>query len=101
MSPIRLRAALPVLAVLLCLATPSRALVTNGRLQIIHLDVGQGDGALIITPGGQTALFDEGPPGAAPAMGVSIVNQLKNLGVTHVDYHIASHYHSDHIGNID
>jgi beta-lactamase superfamily II metal-dependent hydrolase len=32
----------------------------NGKLQLHFIDVGQGDGALMITPGGKVALFDAG-----------------------------------------
>jgi beta-lactamase superfamily II metal-dependent hydrolase len=101
MPPIHPRgAALAAAALILALAAPAGAVTPNGRLQIIHLDVGQGDGALIISPLGQVVLIDEGPSGVTPAMGVTVVNQLRALGVTHVDYHFASHYHADHIGNI-
>ena len=82
------------------MTTPAGAVTANGRLQIIHLDVGQGDGAVIITPLGQVVMIDEGRP-ATPAMGVTVLAQLQALGVTHVDHHFASHYHSDHIGNFD
>ena len=74
----------------LALVSPARAVTPNGRLQVIHLDVGQGDGALLISPLGQTVLIDEGPSGVTPAMGVSVLNQLLALGVTHVDHHCAS-----------
>ena len=82
------------------LAVPAAAVPGNGRLQIIHLDVGQGDGAVIISPLGDVALIDEGP-GGTNAMGVSVVGQLQALGITHVEHHFASHYHSDHISDID
>jgi len=65
-------------------------------LRIIHMDVGQGDGTVIITPGGKVVLIDDGDRGNTSAP----VAQLKALGVTHVDYHFASHYHDDHIGAI-
>ena len=100
MSPTRhpIAAALAVCLALLC-AAPARAVTATGRLQVIQLDVGQGDGALIISPLGATVLIDEGPSGVTPAMGVSVLNQLRALGVTRVDHHFASHYHADHIGN--
>lgn len=66
----------------------------NGKLQIHYMDVGQGDGAVLISPQGEVVLFDDG-----------VLNQcgkpigyLQSLGVTKIDYHIASHYHADHIG---
>ena len=30
----------------------------NGNLQIHFMDVGQGDGAILISPGGETVMFD-------------------------------------------
>ena len=83
----------------LALAFPAFAVTATGRLQVIQLDVGQGDGAVIISPLGQVVMIDNGVNGnPLPAMGVRVPNQLQALGVTHVDYHFASHYHSDHIG---
>lgn len=69
----------------------------NGKLQIHHIDVGQGDGALLISPGGQTVLFDDGTYTNCS----NIKAYLQGLGVSVVDYHFASHYHADHIGCID
>jgi beta-lactamase superfamily II metal-dependent hydrolase len=66
----------------------------NGSLQIHFMDVGQGDGALLISPGGETVLFDDGNVKDCSKP----VSYLQNLKVTKIDYHIASHYHSDHIG---
>jgi beta-lactamase superfamily II metal-dependent hydrolase len=62
-------------------------------LQIHYLDVGQGDAAIMLTPGGQTVMFDDGPGNCT-----ALVAALRQLNVTKLDYHIASHYHSDHIG---
>jgi beta-lactamase superfamily II metal-dependent hydrolase len=76
---------------------------TNGKLQVIHLDAGQGDAAVIITPGGQVALIDEGTNFTVGSSGPScarVLSELQALGVTHVDLHFASHYHADHIGCI-
>lgn len=80
------------LAFSFAMTTPAGAVTPNGRLQIIHLDVAQGDGAVIISPLGQVVMIDEGQTSMVPA-------QLQALGVTHVDHHFASHYHSDHIKN--
>lgn len=70
----------------------ARAVTPNGRLQIIHLDVAQGDGAVIISPLGQVVMIDEGKTAIVPP-------QIQALGVTHVDHHFVSHYHDDHLGN--
>jgi len=75
----------------------SLAVLGNGKLQIHQIDVGQGDGALIISPLGQTALVDDGNYSDC----ARFVNYVKGLGISSIDYHFASHYHSDHIGCLD
>ncbi|HTM57300.1 MAG TPA: Ig-like domain-containing protein [Candidatus Udaeobacter sp.] len=90
---------LSILAITPLAAAPN----LNGKLQIIHLDAGQGDGAVLITPGGQVVLIDEGTnftAGSSPPSCARVLSELQALGVTHVDYHFASHYHADHIGCI-
>ncbi len=85
-------------ALLLSLLLPATALALgNGKLQIHHVDVGQGDGTLLISPLGQTALFDDGVYTDC----TNIKSYLQGLGITTVDYHFTSHYHADHIGCID
>src|SRR5437762_13233896 len=66
----------------------------NGKLQIHFMDVGQGDGALLISPQGEMVLFDDG----ALKYCDKPVAYLHKIGVKKIDYHITSHYHSDHIG---
>jgi beta-lactamase superfamily II metal-dependent hydrolase len=66
----------------------------NGNLQIHFMNVGQGDGALLISPHGEKVLFDDGV-GTRCDLPLSYLQQL---GVDTIDYHIASHYHYDHIG---
>ena len=69
----------------------------NGKLQIHHMKIGQGDGTLLISPNGQTALFDDGV-----YTDCSYVKSfLQGFGITSVDYHFLSHYHADHLGCID
>ena len=99
MPPVRhLRAACACLLLsFTCVATALANPPGNGRLQVIHLDVGQGDGAVMITPNGQVVMFDDGPGGTG-AMGLTVVQQLQAFGITTVDHHFCSHYHSDHLG---
>jgi len=100
MPPVRSQVAALLAACLsLTVAIPVFAVTPTGRLQVIHLDVGQGDGAVIISPLGQVVMIDDGVSGnPTPASGVKVPAQLQALGVTSVDHHFASHYHSDHIG---
>src|SRR5947209_5903722 len=101
----RSKYALAVATLFLALCAPAApaAPVLNGKLQIIHLDAGQGDGAVIITPGGQVAMFDDGTNFTVGTSGPSCIRvkaELDALGITHIDLHFASHYHADHIGCI-
>jgi|GEM_PF-962071 len=94
------RIARPVLAIAvlsLLLPAVALALAGNGKLQLHHINVGQGDGILLISPNGQTALFDDG--NYLDCSGIK--TYLQNLGATVIDYHFCSHYHSDHLGCLD
>ncbi len=71
----------------------------NGKLQIHHMDVGQGDGAILISPGGQVVLFDVGEDMKKHDC-TKPVSYLDQLGIKHIDYLFVSHYHFDHIGCI-
>ena len=62
-------------------------------LEIHYLDVGQGDAAVLIAPNGESVMFDDGPSNCN-----QIVAYLRQQGLTKLDYHVTSHYHSDHIG---
>lgn len=66
----------------------------NGKLQLHFIDVGQGDAAILISPKGDTVLFDNGVAKYCDMP----VSYLRKLGIAKIDYHVASHYHDDHIG---
>src|SRR5687767_2912116 len=101
MSLWNLRRRCGALGILLLL--PSLAIAqANGQLQIHQLNIGQGDAALIISPLGETMLIDTGPLSASScASATGIITQLTNIGLTRLDYHVASHYLADHIGCTD
>lgn len=71
----------------------------NGKLQIHHMDVGQGDGAVLISPGGEVVIFDVGEDMKKRDCSKP-VSYLDQLGVKEIDYLYVSHYHFDHIGCI-
>jgi beta-lactamase superfamily II metal-dependent hydrolase len=71
----------------------------NGKLQIHHMDVGQGDGAILISPNGQVVVFDVGED-LKKRDCTKPVSYLDQLGIKHIDYLYVSHYHFDHIGCI-
>ena len=99
-SHVRNRTALSslfLIGLLVLWAPCSLAVQGNGKLQIHHVSVGQGDGAVIISPHGQVVLVDEGVYSDCSP----ILDYLTSLGITSVDYHFATHYHADHIGCLD
>lgn len=86
---------LPVPALILFVCPPVWA---DGPFRLTMLDVGQGDGLIVQAPAGCVALIDGGPAGG----GQVVKSYLQALGVSQVDFAIASHYHADHItGMID
>jgi len=63
------------------------------------MDVGQGDGAILISPGGQFVVFDVGEDMKKRDC-TKPVSYIDQLGIKHIDYLFVSHYHFDHIGCI-
>jgi beta-lactamase superfamily II metal-dependent hydrolase len=71
----------------------------NGKLQIHHIDRGQADAAVLISPNGEVVLFDMGEDMKRKECQTAIA-YLDQLGIQHIDYIFVSHYHYDHIGCI-
>jgi len=63
-------------------------------LTVRFFDVGQGDSALLTSPGGVSMLVDGGPDPA------QVATELVALGVRRLDLVIASHPHADHVVGI-
>ncbi|HEX5950678.1 MAG TPA: DNA internalization-related competence protein ComEC/Rec2 [Actinomycetota bacterium] len=61
------------------------------RLTVRFFDVGQGDAALVTSPGGAALLIDAGPDD------LQVATELSALGVKRLDVAIATHPHADHI----
>ncbi len=77
-------------------STTPRETASRAQLQVVFLDVGQGDSALILFPNGKSMLIDGGPPSA----GGQLVQKLRQRGIQHLDWVVATHPHSDHIGGL-
>ena len=74
-----------------------------GKLEVVFIDVGQGDSAFIKTSGGATVLIDGGGSSSKPGSNESNIGEttiipfLLDYGVTKLDAVVASHGHDDHI----
>lgn len=69
---------------------------TKQNLKVYFFDVGQADSILVMNEE-QTMLIDAGNNDD----GEILVQNLKTLGITKVDYLIGTHPHEDHIGGLD
>jgi len=67
---------------------------------VVFLDVGQGDGILLKSPGNHFYLVDTGPPQKKRSMAQDkIIPYFRSQGISKIDAMIISHPHSDHYGN--
>ena len=71
----------------------------NGNLQLHFMDVGQGDGALLISPNGSVVVFDAGMDLQVETCDKP-VSYLDQLGITNFAAIFLSHFHTDHLGCI-
>lgn len=67
-----------------------------GNMTVHFIDVGQGDSTFIELPDGKTMLIDAGERDK----GDIVTTYIYSLGYDTLDYVIASHAHSDHIGGL-
>ena len=68
------------------------------QLEIYVINVGQGDSFLIVAPSGKKVLIDAGNTGRGAAF---VLPYLQDHNISSIDYVVASHFHSDHIGGLD
>ena len=68
----------------------------ESKLQIHYIDVGQAD-AILIKQGDHLMLIDAGKNDTED----SVINYLKDQGVTKFEYIVGTHVHEDHIGGMD
>jgi beta-lactamase superfamily II metal-dependent hydrolase len=67
-------------------------------LTVVIVDVGQGDGALILSPDGTLHVFDAGEEGMGTAAMIPAVTALKPRAY---GFAFVSHFHIDHLGGMD
>ena len=75
---------------------------TSGNLEIHHIDIGQGDSALIVGPTGKSLLFDAGETNWNSSAKAQVIGPYIEgvLGCKSLDYVLVSHFHLDHIGYV-
>ncbi len=66
----------------------------TGNLDVHYIDVGQGDAILILTPEKKSVLIDAG----VSENKEYLVEYIRAIGVTTLDYFMITHPHADHIG---
>ena len=88
---------------------PWPADIKPGTLEVTAIDVSQGDSLLVVFPNGETMLVDAGGfPGMTNMkrkpqidMGEDVVSPyLWSRRITHLDYTVLTHGHSDHMGGL-
>lgn len=70
----------------------------QGTLEVMAIDVGQGDALALRTPHGRWVLVDAGPPRDGDPGGHPVVRALRRAGVTRLDILVLTHPDLDHIG---
>ena len=71
--------------------------IQNSDLTVHYIDVGQGDATFIFLPDGTNMLIDAGTEDASD----SLVDYIKDLEVTQIDYFVLTHSDADHSGGAD
>ena len=74
---------------------PPAELPEDSTFEVHYLDVGQGDCSLVLCDG-HAMLIDGGESSESS----KVYAYLKQHGVSHLDYMVATHAHSDHIGGL-
>lgn len=77
-------------------SSPSFPVSHHRTIDILILDVGQGDCAVILCDG-ESMVIDGGPKNAAQYVYSYIRDTLE---LTHIDYMISTHPHADHVGGL-
>ena len=85
-----------IIALYELISAPSQTADTKNTFLSAHfIDVGQGDCTLFVS-GDKTMLIDSGEA----EYGDTVVSYIKKLGITELDYVVATHAHSDHMGSM-
>ncbi len=88
-----------VIAIVVFSRLDDKKLLSDNKLNVLMIDVGQGDSFLIKFPNGETALIDAGEANPFFDNGDRIIIPLLDyLGIDKIDYGFISHLDLDHYG---
>lgn len=88
-------AALLAAALVAPVSFASPASAAAGELEVVQLNVGQGDSSLFRAPCGEVGMIDAGTGSAD-----DVADQLSAWGVSVMDWAAVTHYHDDHMGDV-
>lgn len=71
--------------------------IENSNYYVSYIDVGQGNSSFVKLPDGKTMLID----GGDKEFGETVADFLNDRNITQIDYLIATHSDSDHIGGLN
>jgi competence protein ComEC len=97
MRTLRSRIVFFVLALLL--VRPGTSSAQSGTLDIYWIDVEGGAATLVVSPSGESLLYDAGWE-TDGRDGKRIAAVVQQAGLKKIDYFVLSHYHADHAGGI-
>ena len=86
------------LALAAMLAGPAAVAQRSPALDIYSIDVEGGGATLFVSSAGESLLIDAGNPGPRDSGRIAAV--ARRAGLQQIDYFLASHYHSDHVGGV-
>jgi competence protein ComEC len=87
-------------AALLCALGLLPALRAGETLDVYVIDVEGGKSVLLVSPSGESMLFDAGWPGFNGRDVGRILQATEAAGVKRIDYLVISHYDIDHLGDV-
>jgi competence protein ComEC len=79
--------------------TPALAGAADKKLDLYWVDVEGGAATLVVTPAGESVLFDTGYPGDRDAERIRKA-VIDTAGLKQIDYLVITHFHVDHFGGI-
>jgi competence protein ComEC len=91
---------LPLLFISTSCASDAPAPAPGSTLDIYVIDTCGGKAMIVVTPEGEKMLIDAGYPRRDNRDTKRVIDAAKSLGIKEFDYIVATHYDTDHCGNI-